>query len=76
MELQSPSDRRSRLHLKMLEWIENGAKLDWLIDPVALRVTIYRPSRDPESLSEVTAVAGEGPIAGFTLDLTRIWAGL
>lgn len=76
VELRPPSDRRSRLHTKMLEWIENGAELGWLIDPFSRSVTIYRPGAEPQTLTAPSTVKGEGPVEGFTLDLTDIWEAL
>jgi Uma2 family endonuclease len=73
IELRSPHDRPARLHRKMQEYIDNGAQLGWLIDPFENRVTIYRPGREPEVLDKPLSVAGEGPVDGFVLDLTRIW---
>ena len=73
VELLSPTDRRNAIHAKMLEWIENGAELGWMIDPRRKAVTIYRPAREPEFRSGVSEVAGEGPVAGFVLDLEAVW---
>ena len=73
VELRSPDDRLSRLRPKMREWIENGALLAWLIDPERRVVEIYRPGLEPETLADVETIAGEGPVAGFVLDLRRVW---
>jgi Uma2 family endonuclease len=69
IELRSPDDRLSRLRPKMREWVDNGAKLAWLIDPERRVVEIYRPDHEPEFLDNVDSVAGEGPVQGFVLDL-------
>lgn len=58
---------------KMEEYVANGAQLGWLIDPETRSVSIYRPGREVETLSNVDSVAGEGPVAGFVLDLAKIW---
>lgn len=76
IEVQSPSDSLPRLKRKMREWIDNGAQLGWLIQPDAKTVHIYRPGRDPEQRVGIQKIEGEGPVAGFVLDLTSIWAGL
>jgi len=60
----------------MEEWIENGAKRGWLIDPKIRAVYIYRPGAKPEELKDADSLAGEDPIAGFVLDLAPIWRGL
>jgi Uma2 family endonuclease len=57
----------------MLEWIANGAQLAWMIDPKTRTVTIFREGREPETLTGVTEVAGEGPVEGFVLDLKPVW---
>ena len=73
VELLSPFDSRKKAHLKMIEWIANGAQLGWLIDPFQQTVTIYRPGQDVEVRREITQIEGEGPVAGFVLDLREIW---
>ena len=73
IELLSPSDSRKKTHDKMLEWIANGVELGWLIDPFQQTVTIYRPNGDVEVRKGLSEIAGEGPIAGFLLDLREIW---
>lgn len=73
VELRSPSDRLSTLQDKMREYIENGARLGWLIDPQTRRVEIYRPGGDLEVLEQPEALSGEEVLPGFRLPLTRIW---
>jgi Uma2 family endonuclease len=73
LELRSQSDRLPALRAKMREYAANGAQLGWMIDPAARTVEVYRPDREPELLTGVDAVYGEGPVAGFVLDLTRVW---
>lgn len=73
IELISPTDRPKKVHEKMLEWVANGAALGWLIDPGSQSVTIYRPNQEPEVRAAVAMLEGEGPVAGFTLDLQPIW---
>ena len=73
VELLSPSDRLKTAHAKMLEWIANGAELGWMIDPRDQSVTIYRPGREPEVRIGISEIAGEGPVAGFVLDLKHVW---
>ena len=73
IELKSESDRPRKLHEKMTEYLANGAQLGWLIDPEARSVSIYRPDGSVETLTEVASVAGEGPVAGFVLELSSVW---
>ena len=75
IELRSSSDSLTELRAKMQEYIDNGARLGWLIDPLSdpNRVYIYRPQADVEILEDPSAVSGEPELPGFTLELTRIW---
>jgi Uma2 family endonuclease len=73
IELRSDSDRLPILKKKMQEYVENGVRLGWLIDPVEKRVHIYRENGSIEVLDKPRSIPGEGPLKGFTLDLTAIW---
>jgi Uma2 family endonuclease len=73
IELQSSTDRPRLLREKMEEYMANGAQLAWLINPKERSVAIYRPGRAVETREGVNSVAGEGPVAGFVLDLRFIW---
>ena len=74
VEVRSPEQRARGQREKMEEYIANGVKLGWLIDPIERTVTIYRPGQAPEVLSNPASVPGEGPVAGFVLELDRILA--
>ena len=73
VELRSGSDRIEPLQAKMREYIENGARLGWLIDPQHRRVEIYRPSKSVEVLENPSELSGEDVLPGFVLTLRRIW---
>ena len=73
IELRSKSDRWRTVREKMREYIANGARLGWLIDPDTRSVEIYRPDREPEVLTAVEWVPGEGPVEGFVLHLASVW---
>ena len=60
----------------MRQWIENGAALAWLIDADRRTVYIYRPAQEPQELVDIDHILGEGPVAGFRLELGDIWRGL
>lgn len=73
VELLSPSDRSAQVHDKMLEYLENGALLGWLIDPFEFRVYVYRPDHDLVTLENPDAVSGEPLLPGFNLNLIELW---
>ncbi len=73
IEIKSDSDRLKALQKKMLEYVEQGAQLGWLINPANKTVEIYRPAGGVEKRVNLDKIGGEGPVAGFELDLTYVW---
>jgi len=73
LELMSPSDTLEKTRTKMKEYIENGAKLGWLINRKKRQLEIYRSQQDVEILENPQTVSGENILPGFILDLTLIW---
>ena len=74
IELRSPNDRLVDVQAKMQMWLSNGAELAWLIDPERKLVEIYRPGREAESVVGASSAEGDGPVAGFVLELHRLWS--
>ena len=74
IEVRSEKDRLKPLQEKMQTWLANGVELAWLVDPSRKAVEIYRPGREVEVVEGASAVEGEGPVAGFVLELGRIWS--
>jgi Uma2 family endonuclease len=72
VELRSETDNLEKLRQKMQEYINNGVRLGWLIDPKNQRVEIYRINKDVEILHAPTSLSGEDVLPGFSLDLTNI----
>jgi Uma2 family endonuclease len=73
IELLSPTDSLAATQAKMVEYIDNGARLGWLIHAEARRVYVYRPESPMEELKDVTRVSGDPELLAFTLDLQDIW---
>ena len=73
VELRSSSDTLKSLQDKMREYIDNGAKLGWLIDPRQRRVEIYRPGLATDVLENPTELLSEAVLPGFVLNLRRVW---
>lgn len=71
-ELRSDSDRKAKLRKKMREYLAQGARLGWLIDPIDSEIEIYRLGRAIEVLKQPTTLSGEDVLPGFVLDLQGI----
>lgn len=72
VELCSPTDSLKQTQAKMQEYIDNGARLGWLIDAKARRVEIYRLNQDVEILEQPATLSGEDVLPGFILDLKLV----
>lgn len=76
IELVSPSDntkvRYQKLKDKMQEYIENGVRLGWLINPETKIIEIYRLHQPVEKIENPTTLDGEDVLVGFVLDLNNI----
>lgn len=72
-EIRSATDRLSYLRAKLQEFVDNGVRLGWLIDPLERRVEAYRPDQEPVMFENPASVSGDPELAGFVLDLAPIW---
>jgi Uma2 family endonuclease len=73
IELRSASERLKPLQDKMQEYLNNGVRLGWLLNPKDRAVEIYRIGKGIEVLQSPTEVAGEDVLPGFVLGLEGIF---
>jgi Uma2 family endonuclease len=73
LELASVTDDMADLRAKMQEYLDNGMRLGWLIDPRTHQVEIYRPAQPVEVLQAPATLCGEDVLPGFVLDLHVIF---
>ena len=69
IELRSESDQLKPLQAKMLEYLDSGLRLGWLIDPKNQMVEIYRAGKEVEVLAFPVTLSGEEVLPGFTLEV-------
>mgnify|MGYP006277906975 FL=1 len=78
IELVSPSDLKKQkyedLQRKMLEYLDNGVRLGWLIEPKARKVEVYRQGQAVEILQNPQSLRGEDVLPSFVLNLDPIWS--
>lgn len=73
IELRSKNDELKSLQEKMREYIDNGTKLGWLINPQDQKVEIYREDEEVEILEHPFTLLGENILPNFVLNLELIW---
>ncbi|NJR38227.1 MAG: Uma2 family endonuclease [Leptolyngbyaceae cyanobacterium CSU_1_4] len=72
IELRSKSDSLRSLQDKMQEYLSNGVRLGFLLDPQGNQVEIYRQGREKDVLKAPTQLSGEAVLPGFILNLEQI----
>ena len=72
IELRSASDSAKDLRDKMKEYMDNGVRLGWSLNPKDKEVEIYRTGKEVEVLSSPVSLSGEDVLPGLVLDLKGI----
>lgn len=67
IELRSPTDDLPLLKEKLQEYLDNGAQLGWLIDPIEKRAYVYRPNHPVAVLENPVSLTGAPVLPGFEL---------
>lgn len=73
IEVLSPSQQLSAQQRKMRQWMDNGVRLGWLVDPYDKQVWIYRADGSVEQLDRPAELSGEDVCAGLTIDMEQVW---
>ncbi|MBF2020296.1 MAG: Uma2 family endonuclease [Hydrococcus sp. C42_A2020_068] len=73
IELRSETDDLKTLQAKMREYMENGVRLGWLLNPQDWQIEIYQSGRAVEVLSSPNRLSGEPLLPGFVLELSEIF---
>jgi Uma2 family endonuclease len=73
VEVLSPNDKPSKVNEKVRDYLKNGVKLVWLLDPEEKKVTIYRPGSGLEFLDESGELSGGDVLPGFSCKVADIF---
>ena len=73
IELRSESDTLEPLQQKMKEYLSNGLRLGWLVNPQKRQVEIYRANQDKQVLENLKHLDGEDVLPDFVFDLSILW---
>lgn len=57
----------------MQEYIYNGLRRGWPIDPQDRQVKIYRANQNKQVLQNPKQIDGEDVLPGFVFDLSILW---
>lgn len=73
IELMSPTDDLDELKQKMVEYMDCGVKLGWLINPDDKQVVLYRNGQNNKVLNNPNVLSGENVLPGLTVELSEIF---
>ena len=73
VEVRSPSQTLAYQRRKIQQWMDNGVRLGWLVDPIQQTVWVYRPRGEPERLERPDSLGGEDVMPGFEVELADLW---
>ena len=75
VEIVSPTDRMSDVTRKVLDYVDAGARLVWIIDPVNRTVAVHRSRSDVIMLRDSDTLDGGDVLPGFRLALAELLDG-
>jgi Uma2 family endonuclease len=64
-EVLSPDDRAGKLMRRVVQFLQKGISLVWLIDPEDREVTVYRSGREPYVLGVEDEITGDETVPDF-----------
>jgi Uma2 family endonuclease len=71
IELRSKTDDLATLQAKMREYLDNGVRLGWLLNPQDQQVEIYQAGSAAKTLGLPAQLSGEDVLPGFVLNLSQ-----
>lgn len=73
VDVLSPDDRPGEVSRKIADWLEAGARLVWIIDPMQRGARVCRADGTVAFLAEPDALRGEDVLPDFTCELTVLF---
>lgn len=74
VEVNSPSDTVREVEKKVIEWLEFGSRLVWVVSSKLHTVTVYRSLTDIVALTEKDTLDGGDVVPGFQIAIAEIFA--
>ncbi len=75
VEIVSPSNTVSEIHGKVMDYLDAGTRVVWVVDPGSRSVTVYRARDDVQWLTGDDDLDGEPVLPGFRLRLSELFGG-
>ena len=76
VKILSPSDTIEKLHEKIVEYFDNGAKLIWVLNLEEQIVLVYHTPQPDKLLRTNDELDGEDVVPGFSMPVSELFAEL
>jgi len=76
VEVVSPSDVAQDVRRKVIDFLQAGTRLVWVVYPETQTVDVYRPGQDVRVVDAQGTLQGEDVLPGFELPLREVFAAL
>ena len=73
VEVLSPNDRASQVLAKVDDYLRNGVRVVWLVDPEGRTVRVYRPNQPTTNLTADDEITGGDELPGFRCSLREFF---
>ena len=73
IEVVSPTDKTYEIQEKVSEYLNAGARMVWVVEPILKTVTVYRSPNDIKTLTINDSLTGENVIEGFQCLVAEIF---
>lgn len=73
VEVVSPSNTIAQIHSKVLDYLDAGSRLVWVVDPATRSVTVYRSPKEIRLLTGDEELGGEDVLPDFRVGLKEIF---
>ena len=74
VEIVSPSDRLSDVHVKIEDYFAAGARLVWVVEPETRVVHVHRAPYDVQVVGEAGELTGGDVLPGFRCPVKRLFS--
>ena len=72
VEVLSPDDYTPEVLEKVADWLQAGARLVWIIDPIRANARVYRADGSESLLGLNDSLDGEDVLPGFMYAVSRL----
>lgn len=73
VEVVSPGDSHQEVEQKVLDYLDAGTKLIWIVQPRTRTITVYRSLKDVRILTENDTLDGNDVLPGFNIAVKEIF---